>query len=160
MTQKKKQIVLGIVVLAMILAVIVLTQVVGVSILGAFSQSGGCVSVVFDKHTVMGADKIVVREGETVITITDKALVREIAAEFVVANRTDLCGHHADKWLEIYNGEKLVRRIHWNDHEELVEVYEADDAHWVWPSDSQIGQIYLSRKFVDRLDEILKAHGG
>lgn len=131
---------------------IALTPFVAVS--ASLREGGGCVAVVFDKGAVMEADRIVIREGETAVTITEPEAVREIAAAFVVANRTDLCGYHKDKWMEIYNGDTLVRHIHWNDHDELVEVYEADACHWIWPSYSKIGQVQLSDEMVAKLDEI------
>lgn len=161
MSRKKKFcMIISSVCVSLILAVVVLSQFVAVSTDVLSNVGGGTNSVVFDKAVVMSADRIVVREGEKVVTITDKALVREIASAFVVANRTDLCGYYDDKWMEIYNGDKLVRNIHWNAHDELAEVYEADGSHWVWPSSSKVGQVELSREFVERLNEIIQAHSG
>ena len=98
----------------LILLVIVITQFVAVSLSGFTNVGGGCISVVFDKHFVCGADRIVVYEGDQVLTITEESTVRRIASEFVVANRTDLCGYYSDRRIEIYNGDKLVRSIRWN----------------------------------------------
>lgn len=152
---KKKRI---LIIAGCLCVILILSQFVAVSTAGAFTEGGGCFSVVFDKAFVLGADRIVIREGEKIVTITDKALVREIALEFVVANRTDLCGYHADKWMDIYNGDQLVRSIRWNACCELAEIYEADAAHWVFPSYSNIGQVELSREFRERLDQIIAAH--
>ena len=143
-----------------LLVLLVLVFLIGTLFIGFNTDldgGGACFSVVFDKAAVMTADKIVVRDGGQVITITDKALVREIASEFVVANRTDLCGYYDDRWMEIYNGDTLVRNIHWNDHDDLAEVYSADLFHWIFPSTSKVGQVDLSREFVDRLEEILQS---
>lgn len=153
---KKKRI---LIIAGCLCVLLILSQFIGISTAGAFTAGGGCFSVVFDKALVLSADRIVIREGVKTVTITDKALVREIAAEFVVANRTDLCGYHADKWMEIYNGDLLVRSIHWNACCELAEIYEADAFHWVFPSHSNIGQVYLSREFRERLDQIIAAQG-
>lgn len=158
--EKKYRIIVGSICAGLILLLILFVNFVAVSTEGAFTEGGGCFSVAFDKAVVMGADRIVIREGNEVVTITDAELVREIAAEFVVANRTDLCGYQADKWMEIYNGDRLVRSIRWNECCELVEIYEADVAHWVWPSGSGIGQVELSREFMARLDEIIESADG
>ena len=155
--KKKRGIIIGSICTGLILLGLLSSHFVAANFSGLAAVGGGTFSVVFDKAFVLSADKIVVRDGDDVITITDKALVREIAANFVVANRTDLCGYHDDKWMEIYNGDKLVRNIHWNAHDNLVEVYQPDALHWVWPSSSKIGQIELSREFVTRLNEILES---
>ena len=149
--KKKRGIIIGSICTGLILLVLLCSQFVAADFSDIFS-------VVFDKAFVLGSDKIVVRDGDEVITITDKALVQEIAANFVVANRTGLCGYYDDKWMDIYNGDKLVRNIHWNAHDDLVEVYQADALHLVWPSSSKIGQIELSREFVTRLNEILESY--
>ena len=156
MEQKKKRVmILGAVALGLVLAVLVLTQTMAVNVKGAFTEAGGCISVAFDKATVMNADKVVVRIGDTTRIITDPDLVQEIAAGFVVANRTDLCGSYDDYWLEIYNGDKLVRKIHRNACCNLAEIYEVDAAHWVWPSTTRVGQVELSEEFQERLNQIV-----
>ena len=144
--------------IVLILLVFVLSQFIAVSTAGATSVGGGCISVVFDKPFVLGADRILVYEGDKVITITDEALVRRISSAFVVANRTDLCGYHSDRRLVIYNGEQPVRTIQWNACCELAEIYEADAAHWVFPSTSGIGQVEMTDEFVEWLDEIIKSN--
>ena len=151
---KKKLLLLCI---GLILLVIVITQFVAVSLSGFTNVGGGCISVVFDKHFVCGADRIVVYEGDQVITITEKSTVRRIASEFVVANRTDLCGYYSDRRIEIYNGDKLVRSIRWNACCELAEIYEADAAHWLFPSTSGIGQVEMSKEFMEWLDQTIQA---
>ena len=120
------------------------------------NEGGGCVAVVFDKHEVRNADRIVLQDGDTVITLTDSTQVRALASEFVVANRSGLCGYYRDRWMEIYRGDKLVRNIHWNDHDDLVTVYEADAGHWVlFGSDK--GQIQLSDEMEERINTLIES---
>lgn len=153
---KKKKII--IIVGSICLCLIILAQFIGVYIDGPSTAGGECSSIVFDKAFVKGADKIVVREGDEVITITDKSLVREIAAEFVVANRTDLCGYNGDRCLDIYNGNMLVRHVQFNACCNLAEIYEADAGHWIFPSYSKVGQVELSKESLQRINEIIDAH--
>ena len=142
----------------LILLLFGLSQFVAVSTAGATSVGGGCISVVFDKHLVLGADRILIYEGDDLITITDETLVRRISSEFVVANRTDLCGYHSDRRLEIYNGNHLVRTVQWNACCELAEIYEADASHWLFPSTGGIGQVVLSAEFMQWLDGIIESN--
>lgn len=71
----------------------------------------GCVSLVFDKPFVKGADRIVIYERNQVITLTDKETVRQIADLFTEAGHTDLCDYSRDRRLEIYNGDRLAGRF-------------------------------------------------
>lgn len=141
-----------------LLVFIILSQFVAVSTAGAISAGGGCISVVFDKHLVLGADRVLIYEGDHVITVTDETVVRRISSTFLVANRTDLCGSHSDRRLEIYNGDQIVRTIQWNACCELAEIYEADAAHWVFPSTGGIGQVEMTAEFVQWLDEIIESN--
>ena len=147
---------LGLIVLAAALLIFVGSFFIAVS--ADTNAGGGCIAVVFDKATVMGADKIVVYDGDEVITITDKEDVREIAAEFVVANRTGLCGYRSGERMEIYNGGKLVRSIYWNECCELADIYEVDATHWAFPSLSKIGQVELSQDALNRVNRIINEH--
>ena len=108
------------------------------------NKSGGCISVVFDKPFVKGADRIVIYENGQVITMTDKDTVRQIAGLFTVANRTGLCEHTGDLRLEIYNGDRLVRKITENCDDGFYHIYDRDLLHWVFPSADKNGQLELS----------------
>lgn len=125
-------------VLFLILAVLFIHKNVGIS--NPFSPVGnGAISVVFDKQEALNADKIVLREGEKSLTITDKIQVRDITEDFMVANSSGLCGYYSERWIDIYNGEKLVRQIHWNDHDNLATIYKEDFSHWIHPfSEAQV----------------------
>ena len=120
------------------------------------NEAGGCVAVVFDKWQMRHADRIVLRDGDTVITLTDPTLVRDLVSEFVVANRSGLCGYYRDRWMEIYRGDKLVRNVHWNDHDDLVTAYEADATHWVFFG-TKNGQIQLSADMVETINTLLES---
>ena len=107
-------------------------------------EAGSCICVVFDKPLVKGADRIVIYENGQVITITDKDTVRQIAGLFTVANRTGLCEHTGDLRLEIYNGDRLVRKITENCDDGFYHIYDRDLLHWVFPSADKNGQLELS----------------
>jgi hypothetical protein len=107
-------------------------------------EAGSCICVVFDKPLVKGADRIVIYENDQVITITDKDTVRQIAGLFTVANRTGLCEHTGDLRLEIYNGDRLVRKITENCEDGFYHIYDRDLLHWVFPSADKNGQLELS----------------
>ena len=160
MSDELKNLIKGAGIILLIIALfIVASQFIAVNTDGITTNAGGgCIAVVFDKAAVMGADKIVVYDGDEVITITDKEDVREIAAEFVVANRTDLCGYRSGERMEIYNGGKLVRSIYWNECCELADIYEVDVAHWAFPSMSKIGQVELSQGALERINQIIEEY--
>lgn len=135
-----------ILVLAIVTALVLLSWIfVDVSVESIIrSEAGSCICVVFDKPLVKGADRIVIYENDQVITITDKDTVRQIAGLFTVANRTGLCEHTGDLRLEIYNGDRLVRKITENCDDGFYHIYDRDLLHWVFPSADKNGQLELS----------------
>ena len=135
-----------ILVLAIVTALVLLSWVfVDVSVESIIrSEAGSCICVVFDKPLVKGSDRIVIYENGQVITITDKDTVRQIAGLFTVANRTGLCEHTGDLRLEIYNGDRLVRKITENCDDGFYHIYDRDLLHWVFPSADKNGQLELS----------------
>lgn len=159
MSEKRKQFLKKLLpYLGLLIAAVLVWQFVAVG-LPDDDTGGSCFSVVFDKAFVKGADRIVIYEGEEVITITDKAQVRQIADAFIVANCTDLCGYYSDLRMEIYNGSSLVREVRWNDHGyELARIYDADIAHWVFPSSEKYGQVSLSDETQELISEIIEQH--
>ena len=123
---------------------------------GLFSSAGGsCIAVVFDKADVMHADRIVYQVGDQEITITDPDTVKKIASQFVVANRSGLCNAQDDRYMYIYNGNRLVRSLRWRCCEEIVDIYEEDARHWLFPPECHTGQVELSQDFLDYLDSLL-----
>lgn len=108
-------------------------------------EAGSCISVIFDKPRVKGADRIVVYQNNQVVAdISDPEPVRQIARLFTVANRTDLCDYEGGWRMEIYNGDRLVREVVENCCCGFYLLYEWDLLHWVFPSESGIGQLQLS----------------
>lgn len=118
------------------------------------NEAGSCISVVFDKPFVKGANRIVIYEGDRVITIEDKETVREIADLFVVANCTALCSPSTERRIEIYNGDWLVRKIFWTQCQSEYYIYECDLFHWVFP-EFGAGEVSLSSEDSQWLDGII-----
>lgn len=119
-------------------------------------EAGSCISVIFDKPWVKGADRVLVYEnGQCVADISDKKAVRQIADLFVVANRTDLCDSQTGLKIEIYNGDRLVRQVEENCCGGLYQIYEQDLLHWVFPSEVCTGQVELTQDEHQRLLELL-----
>lgn len=143
------------VVLSVFVVIVIASQFIGIHN-GLFSNAGGdCIAVVFDKAAVMGADKIVYRNGNFEVTITDPDTVKKIASQFVVANRSGLCNAQDNRFMYIYNGDKLVRSLRWRCCEEIVDIYEEDATHWLLPTECHTGQVELSREFLEYLDTLI-----
>ena len=122
-------------------------------------KAGGCISVVFDKPFVKGADRIVIYEKGQAITITDKQTVRQMADLFVVANCTALCSPGNERRIEIYNGNWLVREIQQTQcGSDMYYIYECDLFHWVFPewSDGEVGLTPEERQWLDGIIEQYK----
>jgi hypothetical protein len=138
----KKRILVFVIVTALVLLSWIFVDVSVESIIR--DEAGSCICVVFDKPLVKGSDRIVIYENGQVITITDKDTVRQIAGLFTVANRTGLCEHTGDLRLEIYHGDRLVRKITENCDDGFYHIYDRDLLHWVFPSADKNGQLELS----------------
>lgn len=148
----------AIIIFAILVALFITSQFVAIHN-GLFSSVGGsCIAVVFDKASVMGADKVIYQVGEKEITITDPETVKEIASHFVVANRAGLCNAQDNRYMYIYNGDKLVRSLRWRCCEEIVDIYEKDATHWLLPAECHTGQVELSREFLDYLDTLFESN--
>lgn len=139
----------------LILLIVFLSQFVAIHVDNIFGKAGACISVALDKKAVQNADKVVLYAAAKTVTVTDEALIKEISDELQVANCTDLCGAKRDWWIEIYDGDQLVRRMRWEDCHELVEVYTADFTHWVWPSETKIGLVELSDDLKAKLYQLV-----
>lgn len=148
----------AVIILSLVAAVFVASRFIGIHN-GLFTNAGGdCIAVVFDKAEVMGADRIVYRAGDREVTITDASDVKKIASQFVVANRAGLCNAQDDRYMYIYNGEKLVRSLRWRCCEEIVDIYEEDATHWLLPAECHTGQVELSKDFLNYLDSLLETN--
>ena len=119
-------------------------------------KAGSCISVIFDKPIVKGADRVVVYEHNRVVTITDTQTVRQIADLFMVANCTGLCNPSQDRRIEIYNGQLLVRELR-QTHcgSDLYYSYEPDLFHWVINIDGCGAEVQLTPAEQQWLDEII-----
>ena len=127
-----------------------------------WANSGGCIAIVYDKAAMRAADKVVLCVGENRYDITNVFLVHWITEETMAATRTGLRYHsHTDRWIEIYHGETLVRRMQWAEclDETGVFVYQEDSTHpiysgYVGPED---GMIFPSKLLVEKLNAIIEA---
>lgn len=156
--ENKGRLILVIIILSVLIANLIASQFIAFHN-GLFDDEGGsCIAVVFDKHEVLGADRIVYKVGSKEVTVTDPETVRMIAEKFVVANRAGLCNSTDNKWMYIYNGDKLVRSLQWRACNEIVDIYETDSAHWLLPSECKTGQVELSDEFLSFLDSLIESN--
>lgn len=158
MKNKKPRIPAPVIELVIALSIVLLIWIfVDVSIESIIQdKAGSCISVVFDKPWVKGADRVIVyQDGQVVADISDREEVRQIADLFTVANRTDLCDYKSGWRMEIYNGDRLVRGVIENCCGGLYQIYERDLLHWVFPSECGTGQVELSHEEEQWLKEII-----
>ncbi len=119
-------------------------------------DGGGCISVAFDKLPMMLANRVVLRSGENRYEITDGELVRQITSETRCATNTDLCYGKADRWIDIYCGNVLVRSMMWESEHNAIIVYRADVFHWILPSDEGFGMVDPSYDLIEKLENVPK----
>lgn len=158
MKDKKRSIPAPLIELVIVLAIALLIWIfVDVSIESVIGdKAGSCISVVFDKPWVKGADRVIVyQDGQVVADISDRGEVRQIADLFTVANRTDQCDYKSGWRMEIYNGNRLVREVIENCCGGLYMIYERDLLHWVFPSGCGAGQVELSADEEQILKQII-----
>lgn len=150
MTKKKGLFLAVIGLCAVLLAVMLATNV---SIGGAPTMSGGCVCISWDKWDMMRADKIVLTMPDETYTVTDPDLIRILAEETLTGDYTDYCCAKAeDGWMEIYRGERLLRRMRYIENHNAF-AYEADGSHWVLFGSE--GHAFLSANTMKKLRESL-----
>lgn len=123
-------------------------------------DSGGCIALVYDKAAMRAADKVVLCVGENRYDITDVFLVHWITEETMVATHTALrYVSSTDRWIEIYRGETLVRRMQWADcvDETGVFVYQEDSAHPIYSGyvGPEEGMIFPSKRLAEKLNAII-----
>lgn len=124
---------------------------------------GGCVSIAFDKWDMMWVDKMIVYvDGET-YEITDTDLVREMARVTAVAEYYEGCqaieserrSNNYTRWIELYVGERMVRRMPWLKNHDWIQVYEADAAHWIFFGNTGVGYVSEEGGWLPRLYEAI-----
>ena len=149
-TEKIKKMIPGVMVLIIL---ILLFLNVGI---GSCMTGGDCETIVFDKWSMLTADKVIIRVGEESHTVTDQEFIQQITKETLVATAADICiaSQNDERWIEVYKGEKLVRKMHWRDAHHNVRVYNADGSHWIFPGSTDYGVIYLSEDMLKQLGEI------
>lgn len=129
-------------------------------------DSGGCIAVIYDKAAMRAADKIVLCVGENRYEITndnfsDAVFIDWITADLMVATHTALRHVKTDRWLEIYSGDTLVRRMNWAScaDETGVFIYEEDFSHQIYhgyySGGSDYGMIFPSDAVVEKLNAII-----
>ena len=128
-------------------------------------DSGGCIAIVYDRAAMRAADRVVLCDGEDRYEITDNnatdaIMIDWITDDLLVASHTALRHVKTDRWLEIYSGDTLVRRMNWAScaDEAGVFIYEEDSVHQVYhayPSDgSDYGMIFPSEALAVWLNDV------
>lgn len=150
MFQKKKMIIIGLVSLCLIL-LIALSPCVSIS--GEPGMAGGAVCISFDRLDMLRADKIIIGyRGET-YTVTDPAFVHAFSQETLTGTYSAYCcSKQDDGWVEIYRGNRLLRRMRYIANHEAF-AYEADATHWVLFGKE--GHAFLSKNTWKTLHEII-----
>ena len=160
MTKKKKiLLVLGI----CVIAVVLLTANIGFCF-NPF-DSGGCIAIVYDRAAMRAADRVVLCDGEDRYEITDNnatdaIMIDWITDDLLVASHTALRHAKTDRWIEIYSGDTLVRRMNWAScaDETGVFIYEEDVSHQIYhayPSNgTDYGMIFPSEALAVWLNDV------
>ena len=126
-------------------------------------DAGGCIAIVYDKAAMRAADRVVLCVGEDRYEITDADFVDDITDELMVASRSGLRFAEIDRWIEIYDGDTLVRRILWAECTDAkgVFIYYEDKLHPVYQDEhleyTEDGQIIPSDELVEKLNAIIAA---
>ncbi len=113
-----------------------------------------CISVAFDKAAMKKVDRAAVIVDGTEYPITDPWLIRQLADQTVVSTHTLLCNSQEGRWIELYDGDKLVRRMNWEQAHDGVIVYASDQTHWIF-GEAEYGQTYLTQEVLDALYEAI-----
>lgn len=150
-------------ILLLVIAAVAVYPLFNIAIHFNLFDSGGCIAIVYDKAAMRAADKVVLCVGEKRYDITNVALVNRITEEVMVATHTCLRYAKTDRWIEIYHGETLVRRMQWATcaDDTGVFVYQEDATHPIIHGYSKTepadGMIFPSKKLVEKLNAIIEA---
>lgn len=150
MSKKKTCLTVG---LAGLCVIFLITASLCVSISGEPWMAGGAVCISFDKWDMMRADRILIGfRGET-YTVTDPAFIQTFSTETLAGTFHEYCCSNLNEgWVEIYRGDRLVRRMRYIANHEAF-AYEADLTHWVLFGKE--GHAFLSGDLQQKLQEIL-----
>lgn len=140
----------------LIIGVVLLLLLTNVGISINPGDNGGCISVTFDKLPMLLAQKAILCVDGEQYDVSDTKLVREIVRESVVATNTDLRYVNTERWIDIYCGNCLVRRIHWitGDYPMFI-VYNASPIHWIFFSNDGDGIVFPSDKLINNLESVI-----
>lgn len=150
MFQKKKWIRICLISLTFILLIV---SFLCISISGEPLMAGGAVCISFDKWDMLRADKIIIGfQGET-YTVTDSEFIRAFSQETLSGTFYEYCCSNLNEgWVEIYRGERLLRRMRYIANHEAF-AYEADITHWVLFGKE--GHAFLSKDMWEKLHKII-----
>lgn len=137
------------------LVLLLLVFNVSVSINLNAKEGGSCISVTFDKLPMLLVNNAVLCVDGDQYNIPDRELASEIAHESIVATNTDLCVHSKDRWIDLYWGNVLVRRIYWETDHNMFVVYKASLIHWIPFSIEGDGLVFPSDELVHRLESLI-----
>ncbi len=126
---------------------------VGISFNLADAQ--GNISVTFDKLPMMLANKVVIREGEQTYETTDFSFVKEITNTTLCATHSGICHGNNDRWIEVYCGPVLVRKMRWEHNHNGILVYEPGPLHWIIGI-QDTGIVYPSAELTAKLEALME----
>ena len=151
MQRKKSWIKIGLLGLC---SVLVIASLLCVGISGEPLDAGGSVCISFDKLDMLRADKLIFGFNGKTYTITDPDFIKAFCKETLAGTHQSYCCSDLDEgWMEIYRGERLVRRMRYiGNHDAFA--YEADITHWVFFGKE--GHVFLTREIWEELREIIK----
>ena len=151
------------------ITIILVSLIVFISIVSLFveinfanpKQSYSCFSVAVDKWAMNSVDKIVFVTPRKSTTITDKQLIRALVKETKVAELSGVGGMYNEYFIELYEGERLVRKIAMNSlFKEVAIVYNEDNTHWIFgPYTTSDGSVELSEDLLTEIETFLNENG-
>ena len=115
-------------------------------------MAGGAVCISFDKWDMLRADKIIIDYGGELYTVTDPEFIQAFSKETLVGTYSEYCCSNLnDGWVEIYRGDRLLRRMRYIANHDAF-AYEADLTHWVLFGKE--GHAFLSKDMWEKLHEM------
>lgn len=112
----------------------------------------------FEKQNLSSVDKIIVTANGREIVCTDESVIRNVIQDCAIATHVSF-GCPAERKIDLFSGDRLVRSMEWSTCEDYVKVYTADAFHWMfspegWEHD---GFAYLSDNVVFVLNELIES---
>ncbi len=118
-------------------------------------MAGGAICISFDKWDMLRADKIIIDYRGELYTVTDSEFVQAFSKETLAGTYSEYCCSNLnDGWVEIYRGDRLLRRMRYIANHDAV-AYEADITHWVLFGKE--GHAFLSPNMWKKFYEIIGA---